>query len=148
MTVKTKVLIIAALLGCVTGYAQERFSAETLWKLGRVSEMQLSPSEKTILYGVTWYDVAANKGNRDLFILEENAESPRKLTDTKGSEINGIWRPDGRKIGYLSAEGGSMQLWEMGINGEDKKQVTNIEGGINGFSYSPDMKHIAYIMDM
>lgn len=135
-------------MSCVSGIAQDRFSAETLWKLGRVSEMQLSPSEKTILYGVTWYDVDANKGNRDLYILDENAESPRKLTDSKGSETNGIWRPDGKKIGYLSAEGGSMQLWEMGINGEGKKQVSNIEGGINGFAYSPDMKHIVYTMDV
>lgn len=148
MIVKTKLVLITALLYCVSGNAQERFSAETLWKLGRVSEMQLSPSEKTILYGVTWYDVEANKGNRDLYILDENAESPKKLTDTKVSELNGVWRPDGKKIAYLSAEGGSMQIWEMGINGEGKKQVSNIEGGINGFAYSPDMKHIVYTMDV
>ncbi len=128
--------------------AQERFSAETLWKLGRVSDMQISPSGKTILYGVTWYDVAENKGNRDLYILDENAESPRKITESTTSETNAIWRPDGKKIGYLSSESGSLQLWEMGINGEDKKQISNIDGGINGFSYSPDLKHIAYIKDV
>lgn len=128
--------------------AQERFSAEILWKLGRVSDMQISPSGKTILYGVTWYDVAENKGNRDLYILDENAESPRKLTESSTSELNAIWRPDGKKIGYLSSESGSMQLWEMGINGEDKKQISNIEGGINGFSYSPDLLNIAYIKDV
>ncbi len=128
--------------------AQERFSAEILWKLGRVSDMQISPSGKTILYGVTWYDVAENKGNRDLYILDENAESPRKLTESSTSELNAIWRPDGNKIGYLSSESGSMQLWEMGINGEDKKQISNIEGGINGFSYSPDLLNIAYIKDV
>lgn len=128
--------------------AQERFSAEILWKLGRVSDMQISPSGKTVLYGVTWYDVAENKGNRDLYILDENGESPRKLTESATSESNAIWRPDGKKIGYLSSESGSMQLWEMGINGEDKKQISNIEGGINGFSYSPDLIHIAYIKDV
>jgi len=132
----------------MSAIAQQRYTAETLWKLGRVSDMQLSPSGKTILYGVTWYDVAANKGNRDLYTLDENAESPRKVTDAKGSELNGIWRPDGKKIGYLSAENGSMQMWEMGINGEDKKQVTNVEGGISGFSYSPDMTHILYTRDV
>jgi len=146
--VKKKLLFISALMLSISVLGQERFSAETLWKLGRVSDMQLSPSGKTILYGVTWYDVAANKGNRDLYILDENAESPRKLTDTKTSENNAIWRPDGKMIGYLSAESGSMQLWEMGVNGEDKKQISNIEGGINGFSYSPDMKNVAYIKDV
>ena len=145
---KTKLLLVTALLSGMSAIAQQRYTAETLWKLGRVSDMQLSPSGKTILYGVTWYDVAANKGNRDLYTLDENAESPRKVTDAKGSELNGIWRPDGKKIGYLSAENGSMQMWEMGINGEDKKQVTNVEGGISGFSYSPDMTHILYTRDV
>lgn len=110
--------------------------------------MQLSPSGKTILYGVTWYDVEANKGNRDLYILDENAESPRKLTESTVSEINAVWRPDGKKIGYLSSESGSFQIWEMGLNGEDKKQISNIEGGINGFAYSPDLKHVVYIKDV
>ncbi|MFA6951005.1 MAG: S9 family peptidase [Lentimicrobiaceae bacterium] len=145
---KNGIVLIIALLLSMTAKTQERYTAETLWKLGRVSDMKLSPSGETILYGVTWYDIAANKGNRDLYILDKNAESPRKITDSKGSEVNGIWRPDGKKIGYLSTESGSMQLWEMGINGEDKKQVTNIEGGINGFSYSPDMKSMVYIKDV
>lgn len=145
---KNGIVLIIALLLSMTAKTQERYTAETLWKLGRVSDMKLSPSGETILYGVTWYDIAANKGNRDLYILHKNAESPRKITDSKGSEANGIWRPDGKKTGYLSSESGSMQLWEMGINGEDKKQVTNIEGGINGFSYSPDMKNIVYIKDV
>lgn len=145
---KNGIVLIIALLLSMTAKTQERYTAETLWKLGRVSDMKLSPSGETILYGITWYDIAANKGNRDLYILDKNAESPRKITDSKGSEVNGIWRPDGKKIGYLSTESGSMQLWEMGINGEDKKQVTNIEGGINGFSYSPDMKSMVYIKDV
>lgn len=127
---------------------QNKFTAETMWKLGRVSDMQLSPSGETILYGITWYDVKANKGNRDLYKLDKNAESPRKLTDSKSSEINAIWRTDGKKIGYLSSESGSMQVWEMGPNGEDKKQISKIEGGINGFAYSPDLKNIVYIKDV
>lgn len=145
---KRSLVLFSAMIISLSTLAQERFSAETLWKLGRVSDMQLSPSGQTILYGVTWYDVEANKGNRDLYILDENAESPRKLTESNSSESNAIWRPDGKKIGYLSAESGSSQLWEMGINGEDKKQISNIEGGINGFAYSPDLRHIVYIKDV
>lgn len=141
-------MLLTALLMSIYVSGQNKFTAETMWKLGRVSDMQLSPSGETILYGITWYDVQANKGNRDLYKLDENAESPRKLTDSKSSEINAIWRPDGKKIGYLSSESGSMQVWEMGPNGEDKKQISKIEGGINGFAYSPDLKNIVYIKDV
>lgn len=145
---KKQVILVITLLLSISSISQNRFSAELLWKLGRVNDIQLSPSEKTIIYGVTYYDVAANKGNRDIYLLDENAESPRKLTDTKLSEQNAIWRPDGSKIAFLSAESGTMQIWEMDKNGLNKKQVSNIEDGINGFAYSPDMKHIVYIKDV
>lgn len=145
---KSKLILMSSLILSMTATAQQRFTAETLWKLGRVSEMQLSPSGEKILYGVTYYDVASNKGNRDLYVLDMNAESPKKITETKANELNAIWRPDGKKIGFLSAESGSMQMWEIGIYGEDKRQVTNIEGGINGFKYSPDMTHILYTQDV
>ena len=145
---KKSLFILISLFISAFSIAQDRFSAETMWKLGRLSDIQLSPSGKTVIYGVTWYDVAANKGNRDIYLLDQDAESPRKLTDTKGSEQNAIWRPDGNKIGYLSSESGNMQIWEMGKNGQDKKQVSNIEDGINGFAYSPDLKHVVYIKDV
>jgi len=128
--------------------AQDRFTAETMWKLGRVSDVQLAPAGGAILYGVANYDLATNKGNRDIYKLDKNAESPRQLTDFKGSEQNALWRPDGKKIGFLSAESGSMQLWEMGTNGENKVQISNVEGGINGFAWSPDMQHIVFISDV
>ncbi|HLN53081.1 MAG TPA: S9 family peptidase [Lentimicrobium sp.] len=145
---KKQVFIAISLLISVYGLSQDRFTAETLWKLGRVDDLQISPSGETIIYGVTWYDVAANKGNRDIYLLDKNAESPRKITETKVSEQNAIWRPDGTKIGYLSAESGYMQIWEMGKNGQDKKQVSNVEEGINGFSYAPDLKYVLYTKDV
>ncbi|MCB9023157.1 MAG: S9 family peptidase [Lentimicrobiaceae bacterium] len=140
--------LITSALATSNLFAQERFTAETMWKLGRVSDVQLSPDGNSFIYGVTHYNLATNKGNRNIYKLDRNAESPRQLTDFEGSEINAIWRPDGQKIGFLSAESGSMQLWEMGKNGEDKIQISHIDGGINGFAYSPDMSKIVYIKDV
>jgi dipeptidyl aminopeptidase/acylaminoacyl peptidase len=146
--VKRNLLIVISLFIGISAYSQNKFSAELLWKLGRVSDVKVSPDGNSVIYGISRYDVQSNKGNRDIYKLDLTAESPRKLTDFKGSEINAIWRPDGKKIGFLSSESGSMQLWEMGPNGEDKKQISNIDGGINGFNYSPDMKYVAYIKDV
>ena len=98
-----KSLLMAALIPVsLTASAQERFSAETLWKLGRLADVQLSPTDGSIIYGVTFYNAETNKGNRDIYRLDKNAESPRKLTESEGSEFNAIWRPDGKKTGLLS----------------------------------------------
>ena len=128
--------------------AQNRVTPELLWKLGRVSDLQLSPDETKLLYGVTNYDIAANKGNRDLYVMPVNGGETQKVTDFKGSELNGVWRPDGKKIGFLTAESGDMQLWEMNADGSEKIQVSKFAGGINGFMYAPDMKHVLFIADV
>ena len=125
-----------------------KLTPELLWKLGRVSEMQISPDGKTILYGITYYSLEENKGNRDLYSIPVSGGNPTKLTDTKESEYNAVWRPDGKKIAYLSAQNGSMQIWEMNPDGSDKKQVSDIEDGINGFAYSPALNNILFIKDV
>jgi len=116
--------------------------------MGRVSDIQLSPDSKTVLYGISYYCLEANKGNRDLYTVSVDGGDPVQLTDFKGSEFNAIWRPDGLKIGFLSAESGSVQIWEMNPDGTDKKEISDIEGGINGFSYSPAMDKILYAKDV
>ena len=100
------------------------------------------------MFGITYYNVAENKGNRDLYVLPTAGGELKKLTDAQSSEYNGIWRPDGKKIGYISSEGGSPQIWEMNPDGSDKIQVSNIAEGVNGFAYAPDMKHLLYTADV
>ena len=145
-----KKLFVTILFFAITiiANAQHKFTPELLWKLGRVNEMQLSPDGKTIIYTVTYYSVAENKGNSDIYSISANGGTPVKLTNTKESEFNLQWRPDGKKIGYISDASGSTQLWEMNSDGSDKKQITEIEDGINGFEYSPAMKNILFIKDI
>lgn len=138
------VLFMSASVCAQQSMTPNRYTPELLWKLGRVSEVQVSPDSKTILYGVSWYNLAENKGNRDLYTMPVSGGNPSKVTSFKGSEINGIYRPDGKKIAFLSAESGSMQVWEANPDGSEAMRISNSESDISGFSYSPDMKYILY----
>ncbi|HTO34826.1 MAG TPA: hypothetical protein VLZ72_01190, partial [Flavobacterium sp.] len=40
-----------------------RMTPEVLWSFGRLSDPQVSPDGKTILYGVSYYSIEQNKGN-------------------------------------------------------------------------------------
>jgi len=142
---KRYLLMLTLFTLAIQATAQERVTPELLWKLGRVGDVQVSPDGKWLVYPVTRYDLNANKGNSDLYLISSEGGAPVRLTDTPTGEFNAIWRPDGKKIGYISSESGSSQIWEMNPDGSAKMKVSDISDGVNGFAYSPDMKHIVFI---
>jgi len=125
-------------------FAQQNLSADILWKFGRLSDPHISPDGKTVIYGVRTTDMSANKSTNIIYKMDVKGGNPVSITEKEDNANSVTWRPDGKKIGYLSAKGGDMELWEMNPDGTDKKQVTNIKDGIDLFEYAPDMKHILY----
>ena len=122
---------------------------EKLWYFGRISDMQLSTDKNKLLFGVMWYDWQENKGNRELYIIDLNTKQRQRITTTPKSEYNARWCPDGQKIGYLYPDkNGDLQLFEMNIDGSKIEQISYIKGGVNGFEYAPDQKHIAFFKDV
>lgn len=122
---------------------------ETLWKLGRVNEPRLSPDKKMLIYGVKRYDVAENKGVTTLYKVGFIATStPKAIADSTYNPSAAKYSSDGKRIGFLSKKSGSSQVWEMKTDGSSKHQVTNYPDDVNGFSYSPDGKHMMLIMEV
>ncbi|HEX7584348.1 MAG TPA: S9 family peptidase [Prolixibacteraceae bacterium] len=121
---------------------------EVLWSFGRIGEPTVSPDGTTILYSVTTYNIEENKSYRDLYTVLVSGGEPIKITSTPEKESSAVWRPDGKKIGFLSPKSGDMQLWEMDVDGSNPVQVTQVKNGITGFKYSPDCSHLLYTADV
>ncbi|MCL2042460.1 MAG: S9 family peptidase [Bacteroidales bacterium] len=121
---------------------------EVLWSFGRISEITVSPDNTRVLYGATFYDISANKSNRELFVMDVDGSNQRQLTHTAFGEYNAAWNPSGTKIGFLSTESGTMQLWEMNPDGSGKQQISDVANGINAFKYAPDGKKIVFSADV
>jgi Tol biopolymer transport system component len=124
--------------------ASDRMTPEVLWSFGRVGGIEVSPDYGHLIFTVTYYDIDLNKGNRDIYRMKSDGTDMARLTESPENEYNAIWKPDGSKIGYISTKSGSAQLWEMNPDGSGKKRISDIEGGITGFSYSPKMDLIAF----
>ncbi len=123
----------------------DKMTPEVLWSFGRLGGAQVSPDGKTVLYTVTYYNIDENKSYRDVYTVPVSGGEATNITNSVGNESNVVWRPDGKKIGYLSGASGSVQMWEMNPDGSSAKQVSDIEGGIFGFQYSPDQAKIYYL---
>ncbi len=118
---------------------------EVLWSFGRLGGAQVSPDGKTVLYTVTYFNIKEDKSYRDIYTIPVEGGEATNITNSAGNESNAVWRPDGKKIGFLSAASGDNQLWEMNPDGSGAKQITKIDVGISGFEYSPDQSRIYYL---
>mgnify|MGYP003965500283 FL=1 len=128
--------------------AQGRMTPEMMWSFGRLSDMQISPDQKSILYGVKKYNLKANKGKNSLYTMSIDGSSEIQITHTDGSVWNGLWHPTKNIIGYIYADENGAQLWEANPDGSDAKRRSNIEGGITGFKYSPDGNSLMFTKDV
>ncbi len=125
-----------------------KMTPELMWKFGRISEVALSPDGKTILYSVKNFNLKENTGKAKLYTLAVAGGTPLQVTNGAADASNGIWRPDGKKIAYLSAEKGTTQIWEMNPDGSSRKQISNTGGDIIGFSYAPSADGILYVQEV
>ena len=128
--------------------ASDVMTPEVLWSFGRIGDPTVSPDGTKVLYSVTNYNIEENKSYRDLYTVSVNGGVPVQITSTPEKESSAAWRPDGKKIGFLSSKSGEIQLWEMNLDGSEPVQVSEIKGGISGFKYSPDGSKILFTADV
>ena len=122
-----------------------RLTPEALWAMGRIGSLSVSPDGKRIVYTVSYYSVKANKSHTVIYIMNADGSENTLLTTGAASEMEPAWIKGGQKIAFLTSEGGSSQIWEMNIDGSERKQLSNYEGDIEGFRFSPDGSKVVFI---
>lgn len=121
---------------------------EVLWSFGRITEMSVSPDGKSIVYGVRYFNIEMNKGQTDYFKVDADGTNKKRLTGSSDAKYGVKWRPDGKRIGYVSNRSGIMQVWEMKPDGSDLRQMSYISDGVGDFRYSPDGKKVLYLKEV
>lgn len=122
-----------------------QLTPELLEAFGRVSEPKISPDKKQILYTVEFVSCKADKGNKELWVMNIDGSNQRKLTNTAEPELNAEWINGGKEIAFLSVADKQLQLFVMNSDGSNRRQISNVDKGINGFALSPDEKKILFI---
>ncbi len=121
---------------------------EVLWSFGRITEYSVSPDETAIVYAVRYFNIQLNKGQTDFYSMNADGSGKKRLTESSDGKFGIKWRPDGKKIGYVSTRSGSPQIWEMNPDGTELKQVSDVPDGILDFKYSPDGKKVLYLAEV
>src|SRR5687768_11225102 len=99
MTTNNNRLLILFLLLLPFTITADWLTPELLWKLGRVSDPQLSPDGSKVVYSVMRYDLGLNKGNSDIWMYDMNTGSARAIAADSASEVQARWSGD--RVYYL-----------------------------------------------
>lgn len=134
-----KPFLLTGLLITTMATAQDKMTPELLWQLGRVSGEAVTADGKTVIYGVSQYNIADNKSEKNLFAIPLSGGIARQITQAPGAEGDVAVLP-GKKIGYSYKQ----QWWEMNEDGSGAVQKTNVEGGLQNIHLSPDGKYILF----
>ncbi len=94
-----------------------------------------------------------------LMVADSDGYNPRTVVNSTEPLLSPSWSPDGRKLAYVSFEGGNSEVWVQDIASGGRQKVASFRG-INGApSYSPDGTRLAmtlskggnpdiYVMDL
>jgi dipeptidyl aminopeptidase/acylaminoacyl peptidase len=120
------------------------FSVQDMLAMDRISDPQVSPDGKSVVFVSRATDLAANRGLNDLWLIGTDGAGLRRLTSHAAADVNPRWAPDGKTIYFLSTRSGSSQIWQIAVDGGEPSQVTTLPLDAGSFRVSPDGTRIAF----
>ena len=111
---------------------------EALWAMGRIGSYAVSPDGQKVAYQVSYYSVEENRSNTVIYLkaIDQEEAEPTLL----GLGSSPTWLDD-NTIAY-SREG---EVWKMNTRGKARKQLTQTDGQVEGFLFSPDQKRLVLV---
>ena len=110
----------------------DQMTPEALWAMSRIGGYQASPDGKHIVFQMGYYSVEENKSHQVLWMMNADGSEQKQMTSDAENETDAQWLDD-ETIAFL--RGG--EVWKMNLNGNGRKQVTETEGKVEGFLFSP-----------
>jgi len=141
-------LVAAAGDPAASNDATHPFSVHDMLAMDRISDPQVSPDGRRVVFTVRTTDLEANKGRTDLWTVHVEGTGLHRLTSHPEADGSARWSPDGKDIFFLSARSGSSQVWRMAADGGEAEAVTKEPLDVGAFVLSPDGSRIAYSMEV
>lgn len=141
------IVVVGCALGATSGAAQQgqKLTVADFLELESVSDPQISPDGKTVVYTRSHVDKVNDKWDGDIWVMNADGTKSRFLTKGGGA----VWSPDGTRIAYVAAsespKGAQIFVRWMDAEGATT-QVTRLAEGPRSITWSPDGKWISFGM--
>ncbi len=137
-------LALLALLTLAVQANAGRFDLDTARKIVRVGNPAISPDGTSIAIVVNRTNMAENRSDPELLLVEIASRAQRVLASGRRSIGSPAWSPDGQQLAFLAASDGRAQIFVVPAAGGDPRQVTSSPTAIQTYSWRPDGRAFAY----
>jgi dipeptidyl aminopeptidase/acylaminoacyl peptidase len=140
------VFLIVAPLSAQPAAKKRPMTVDDLFKFKRVSDPQISPDGKWVVYVVGAVDdVKTNRTSSTLWLASTDGKTRRQLTTTSNKDRQPRWSSDGKSIVFVSTRSGSPQLWLIEVDGGEARQLTTVSTGVSDPCWARDGRRLAFV---
>jgi dipeptidyl aminopeptidase/acylaminoacyl peptidase len=126
---------------------QRLIQPDDLLYLSHADDVQFCPDGQSIVYTHVQPNASENRYNSALWLAWADARhAPRQLTFS-GKDSQPRWSPDGQTLAFVSARGGTPQLYLLPMDGRggEAQAVTAHINGVSQPAWSSDGRYIAFL---
>jgi dipeptidyl aminopeptidase/acylaminoacyl peptidase len=144
------VLLAAALLASRPAAAQSRqIELNDFAKITTVSDPQISPDGKAIVFVVARPNLDQDRIDRELVLIDIATGTQRVLTYERKGAGSPRWSPTGDRLAFVAADGSAKdakpQVFILPMSSGEARKITDAPNGIEQFAWRPNGQDIAYV---
>jgi len=148
--------LLASVLVLLTPLPSQRALAQTrhielndFAKITSVSDPQISPDGKTVVFVVARPNVEQDRIDREFVLIDIATGAQHVLTYDRKGVGSPRWSPSGGRLAFVAADGSGKdakpQVFVLPMTGGEARKITDAPNGIEQLAWRPDGKEIAYV---
>ncbi len=133
--------------GVAEGQARRAMTLVDLLEVPRLSDPQLSPDGRQVLYELAVADWEANRAISHIWRADADRGNSVQLTQGDDGETNPRWSPDGDRVAFIARRGAAdtTQIHVLSNQGGEARQLTDHPTAVSSITWSSDGSVIYFL---
>jgi len=132
----------------MSSHEKRAITADDLYNLQLITDTQLSPDGKHVVFALQRVDKRLEKKYTNLWVVSTETAQARQFTYGDQVDRQPRWSPDGNQIAFTSSRRNSKQeqFYLIPFHGGEARPLTDLKGKLGRYSWSPDGRRLVCLL--